>query len=217
MRTRRGSLKTLTRTFNKKIMERFNTLVSVIVDMLPVEQYRRNNILFKIRAEEGGLTSVCLTLQQLEAITTQLSDFATVYRKRSRIFMVHAATRKKRLFKRLVHRVNKVTEERNYWRKRAAKLASGAIEVEADTPPVKKLKKSSLPPDIMRQNLLVWVVNNISEERVYQTVATVFEDRKVIDVTSPVKGCVIPFRWTGTMYVSAQHDEDGFPIYRLEI
>lgn len=43
---------------------------------------------------------------------------------------MHAATRKRRLVNRLIRKVNKLTAEAQYWRKRAKKLASGAIEVE---------------------------------------------------------------------------------------
>lgn len=39
---------------------------------------------------------------------------------------MHAATRKRRLVNRLIRKVNKLTAEAQYWRKRAKKLASGA-------------------------------------------------------------------------------------------
>lgn len=128
---------------------------------------------------------------------------------------MHAATRKRRLVNRLIRKVNKLTAEAQYWRKRAKKLASGAIEVEDDAPPTKSVWQS--PPDTMRQNLLVCVINNISEERLYQVVRNVSSTRILIDVASPVMGCIIPFEWNGTMYVSATKDEDCNPIYRLEI
>lgn len=128
---------------------------------------------------------------------------------------MHAATRKRRLVNRLIRKVNKLTAEAQHWRKRAKKLASGAIEVEGDVPPTKSVWQS--PPDTMRRNLLVCVINNISGERLYQVVRNVSLTRILIDVASPVRGCIISFEWNGTMYVSATKDEDCNPIYRLEI
>lgn len=127
---------------------------------------------------------------------------------------MHAATRKRRLVNRLIRKVNKLTAEAQHWRKRAKKLASGAIE--ADVSPTDKSVWQS-PPDTMRKNLLVCMINNISGERLYQTVRNVSSIRILIDVASPVAGCIIPFEWNGTMYVSATKDEDCNPIYRLEI
>lgn len=129
---------------------------------------------------------------------------------------MHAATRKRRLVNRLIRKVNKLTAEAQYWRKRAKKLASGAIEVEDDTPPTNKSVWQN-PPDAMRRNLLVCMVNNISGERLYQVVRNVSSTRILIDVASPVPRCIISFEWNGTMYVSATKDEDRNPIYRLEI
>lgn len=129
---------------------------------------------------------------------------------------MHAATRKRRLVNRLIRKVNKLTAEAQYWRKRAKKLASGAIEVEDDTPPTNKSVWQN-PPDTMRRNLLVCMINNISGERSYQVVRNVSMTKILMDVASPVAGCIIPFEWNGTMYVSATKDEDGQPIYRLEI
>lgn len=74
---------------------------------------------------------------------------------------MHAATRKRRLVNRLIRKVNKLTAEAQYWRKRAKKLASGAIEVEDDTLPTNKSVWQN-PPDTMRRNLLVCMINNIS-------------------------------------------------------
>ena len=128
---------------------------------------------------------------------------------------MHAATRKRRLVNRLIRKVNKLTAEAQHWRKRAKKLASGAIEVEDDAPPNNSVWQN--PPDTMRRNLLVCIINNISGERLYQTVRSVSHTRILIDVASPVAGCIIPFEWNGTMYVSATKDEDCNPIYRLEI
>lgn len=129
---------------------------------------------------------------------------------------MHVATRKRRLINRLIRKVNKLTAEAQYWRKLAKKLVSGAIEVENDVPPTNKSVWQS-PPDTMRRNLLVCMINNISGERLYQTVRNVSSIRILIDVASPVAGCIIPFEWNGTMYVSATKDEDCNPIYRLEI
>lgn len=128
---------------------------------------------------------------------------------------MHAATRKRRLVNRLIRKVNKLTAEAQYWRKRAKKLASGAIEVKDDTPPTTPAWQN--PPDTMRRNLLVCMINNISGERLYQVVRNVSLTRILIDVASPVRGCIISFEWNGTMYVSATKDEDCNPIYRLEI
>lgn len=128
---------------------------------------------------------------------------------------MHAATRKRRLVNRLLRKVNKLTAEAQHWRKRAKKLASGAIKVEDDAPPTKSVWQS--PPDTMRRNLLVCIINNISGERLYQAVRNVSSTRILIDVASPVAGCIIPFEWNGTIYVSATKDEDCNPIYRLEI
>lgn len=129
---------------------------------------------------------------------------------------MHAATRKRRLVNRLIRKVNKLTAEAQYWRKRAKKLASGAIEVENDASPTNKQVYQS-PPDTIRQNLLVCLINNISGERSYQVVRNVSMTKILIDVASPIRGCIIPFEWNGTMYVSATKDEDCNPIYRLEI
>lgn len=129
---------------------------------------------------------------------------------------MHAATRKRRLVNRLIRKVNKLTAEAQYWRKRAKKLASGAIEVEDDAPPTNKQVYQS-PPDTIRKNLLVCLINNISGERSYQVIRNVSMTKILIDVASPIKGCIIPFEWNGTMYVSATKDEDCNPIYRLEI
>lgn len=73
------------------------------------------------------------------------------------------------------------------------------------------------PPDTIRKNLLVCMINNISGERFYQVIRNVSSTKILIDVASPVAGCIIPFEWNGTMYVSATKDEDCNPIYRLEI
>ena len=127
---------------------------------------------------------------------------------------MHAATRKRRLVNRLIRKVNKLTAEEQYWRKRAKKLASGAIE--ADVSPTDKSVWQN-PPDTMRKNLLVCMINNISGERLYQVVRNVSSTRILIDVASPVPRCIISFEWNGTMYVSAIKDEDCNPIYRLEI
>lgn len=127
---------------------------------------------------------------------------------------MHVATRKRRLINRLIRKVNKLTAEAQYWRKRAKKLASGAIE--ADVSPTDKSVWQS-PPDTMRKNLLVCMINNISGERLYQVVRNVSSTRILIDVASPVPRCIISFEWNGTMYVSATKDEDCNPIYRLEI
>lgn len=127
---------------------------------------------------------------------------------------MHAATRKRRVVNRLIRKVNKLTAEAQHWRKRAKKLASGAIET--DVSPTDKSVWQS-PPDTMRRNLLVCMINNISGERLYQVVRNVSLTRILIDVASPVAGCIIPFEWNGTMYVSATKDEDCNPIYRLEI
>ena len=129
---------------------------------------------------------------------------------------MHAATRKRRLVNRLIRKVNKLTAEAQYWRNRAKKLTSGVIEVEDDAPPTNKSVWQS-PPDTMRQNLLVCMINNISGGRLYQVVRNVSLTRILIDVASPVRGCIISFEWNGTMYVSATKDEDCNPIYRLEI
>lgn len=127
---------------------------------------------------------------------------------------MHVATRKRRLVNRLIRKVNKLTAEAQYWRKRAKKLASGAIE--ADVSPTDKSVWQN-PPDTMRRNLLVCMINNISGERLYQVVRNVSLTRILIDVASPVPRCIISFEWNGTMYVSATKDEDCNPIYRLEI
>lgn len=125
---------------------------------------------------------------------------------------MHAATRKRRLVNRLIRKVNKLTAEAQHWRKLAKRIAARTNDM---SPTDKSVWQS--PPEAMRQNLLVCVINNISGERLYQVVRNVSSTRILIDVASPVAGCIIPFEWNGTMYVSATKDEDCNPIYRLEI
>lgn len=125
---------------------------------------------------------------------------------------MHAATRKRRLVNRLIRKVNKLTAEAQHWRKLAKRIAARTNDM---SPTDKSVWQS--PPEAMRQNLLVCVINNISGERLYQVVRNVSSTRILIDVASPVRGCIIPFEWNGTMYVSATKDEDCNPIYRLEI
>lgn len=129
---------------------------------------------------------------------------------------IHAATRKRRLVNRLIRKVNKLTAEAQYWRKLAKRIAARTNEGADDVPPTDKSVWQS-PPDTMRINLLVCIVNNISGERLYQVVRNVSSTRILIDVASPVPRCIIPFEWNGTIYVSATKDEDRNPIYRLEI
>lgn len=128
---------------------------------------------------------------------------------------MHAATRKRRLVNRLIRKVNKLTDEAQHWRKLAKRIAARTNGGVDDVPPTKSVWQS--PPDTMRKNLLVCVINNISGERLYQVVRNVSLTRILIDVASPVPRCIISFEWNGTMYVSATKDEDRNPIYRLEI
>lgn len=125
---------------------------------------------------------------------------------------MHAATRKRRLVNRLIRKVNKLTAEAQHWRKLAKRIAVRAD----DTPPTDKQIYQS-PPDTIRKNLLVCLINNISGERSYQVIRNVSSTKILIDVASPVVNCIIPFEWNGAMYVSATKDEDCNPIYRLEI
>jgi hypothetical protein len=129
---------------------------------------------------------------------------------------MHAATRKRRLVNRLIRKVNKLTAEAQYWRKLAKRIAARTNGGVDDVPPTNKSVWQS-PPDTMRRNLLVCMINNISGKRLYQVVRNVSLTRILIDVASPVRGCIIPFEWNGTMYVSATKDENCNPIYRLEI
>lgn len=129
---------------------------------------------------------------------------------------MHAATRKRRLVNRLIRKVNKLTAEAQYWRKLAKRIAARTNGGVDDVPPTNKSVWQS-PPDTMRRNLLVCMINNISGERLYQVVRNVSLTRILIDVASPVPRCIISFEWNGTMYVSATKDEDCNPIYRLEI
>lgn len=125
---------------------------------------------------------------------------------------MHAATRKRRLVNRLIRKVNKLTAEAQHWRKLAKRIAARAN----DAPPTDKQTYQS-PPDTVRKNLLVCLINNISGARSYQVICNVSMTKILIDVASPIRGCIIPFEWNSTMYVSATKDEDCNPIYRLEI
>lgn len=129
---------------------------------------------------------------------------------------MHATTRKRRLVNRLIRKVNKLTAEAQHWRKLAKRIAARANDVVNDVPPTNKQTYQS-PPDTIRKNLLVCMINNISGERSYQAIRNVSMTKILIDVASPIRGCIIPFEWNGTMYVSATKDEDCNPIYRLEI
>lgn len=129
---------------------------------------------------------------------------------------MHAATRKRRLVNRLIRKVNKLTAEAQYWRKLAKRIAARTNGGVDDVPPTNKSVWQN-PPDTMRRNLLVCMINNISGERLYQVVRNVSLTRILIDVASPVPRCIISFEWNGTMYVSATKDENCNPIYRLEI
>lgn len=172
------------------------------------------NIIVRFINKDGKHTEF-VHLQELHNLVDDVNSFITTYQSRYTASKVHAGTRKRRLVNRLIRKVNKLTAEGQYWRKRAKKLASGAIEVEDDAPPTKSVWQS--PPDTIRKNLLVCLINNISGERSYQVVRNVSMIKILMDVASPVAGCIIPFEWNGTMYVSATKDEDGQPIYRLEI
>lgn len=129
---------------------------------------------------------------------------------------IHAVTRKRRLINRLIRKVNKLTAEAQHWRITALRIAARTNQSVDDVPPTNKQVYQS-PPDTVRKNLLVCLINNISGERSYQVVRNVSMTKILIDVASPIRGCIIPFEWNGTMYVSATKDEDGQPIYRLEI
>ena len=130
---------------------------------------------------------------------------------------MHAATRKRRLVNRLIRKVNKLTAEAQHWRITALRIAARTNQSVDDVPPTNKQVYQS-PPDTIRKNLLVCLINNISGERFYQVIRNVSMTKILIDVASPANhNCIIPCAWNGTMYMSETKDEDGQPIYRLEI
>lgn len=173
------------------------------------------NIIVRFINKDGKHTEF-VHLQELRNLVDDINSFIITYQSRYTASKVHAATRKRRVVNRLIRKVNKLTDEAKRWRMTALRIAARTNQVVDDTPPANKLGYQS-PPDTIRKNLLVCLINNISGEKSYQVIRNVSSTKILIDVASPVAGCIIPFEWNGTMYVSATKDEDCNPIYRLEI
>lgn len=166
------------------------------------------NIIVRFINKDGTHTEF-VHLQELRNLIDDVNSFIVTYQFRYTASKVHAASRKKRLVSRLIRRVNKLTAQREYWRKRAIKLTNEVIEPERTISP---------PPDIIRKNLVVCLINSISGERFYQMIQNVSMTKILIDVVDPANNnCIIPFEWNGTMYVNATKDECCNPIYQLEI
>lgn len=162
---------------------------------------------------KDGTHTECVALWELLDLAKDIEYFKESYAIWHKTTNIHAVSRKKRLVSRLIRRVNKLTVQRDYWRKRAAELNGGAIRVEDDGAPVVN-KKSSLPPKTVRCGKSVFVIKTNGRKQGFITKC--WKNKINIAVTSGF-GTDIPFRWDGTMYVSENADSDGDPIFYCEI
>lgn len=178
------------------------------------------NIIVRLVNKDGTFTE-CVALWELLDLAKDIEFFKESYAIWNKTIKIHAASRKKRLIERLVRRVSKLTAQREYWRKRAAKLASGAIEVEADVPPTKKNKKrqkSSLPPQNINLREPVMIIVSESNEKIRGTIKACSENKMLLKVKSLwTENTELNFRWNGTQYVSECTNTEGDPLFVIRL
>lgn len=170
------------------------------------------NIIVRLVNKDGTHTEY-VALWELLNLAKDIEFFKELYATWHKTIKVHAASRKKRLIERLVRRVSKLTAQKEYWRKRATKLASGAIEVEADVPPKKK-QKSSMPPENITRGLPVTLASS-SGQTVRGIIRSHLEDKMALNVESLLTNANMKFKWNGTQYISEHIDENGDPSFVL--
>lgn len=178
------------------------------------------NIIVRLVNKDGTFTE-CVTLWELLDLAKDIEFFKESYAIWNKTIEVHAASRKKRLVERLARRARKYTALRRHWRKRAAKLASGAIEVKADVPPTKKNKKrqkSSLPPQNIDCQKRVMIIVSESNEKIRGTIKSCSDDRMLLKVRSLwTNETELNFKWNGTQYISERTNTEGDPLFVISL